>query len=887
MAAMPRRAWHRMEPEAVLEELAVAPAFGLSETDAARRLVQFGSNELHATGRKNVWAILYEQFTAVLVIVLLAAAIVSLLLGDYEDSIAISAIVLLNAGLGFTQDYRAEKALAALKRLTVPSVTIRRDGQPRAVAASAIVPGDLLFLEAGNFIPADCRILESAHLQVDESALTGESLPVDKTALALLGDDLPVADRRNMVYSGTFVTAGRAMGVVVETGMRTELGRIAALMQVGQGPTPLQRRLDHLGRRLAAVALALVGVIFLLGLLRGEAIKLLFLTAVSIGVAAVPEGLPAVVTIALTLGAHRMLRRNVLIRSLPAVETLGAVTVICTDKTGTLTENRMTATVLQTADIAIDVLHEAPAGCGEKDSGIRLLLTAAALCNDAHPNANGGASILGDPTEAALLTIAGKLGFVKARLEEAYPRVAELPFSSGRKRMTTVHQANASYVAFSKGAADGLLEQCDWVWTQNRAEPLDDAWRARLRSANEGLASQGVRVLGMATRTLDVIPADMESVERHLTFVGMIGIVDPPRWEALPAVRKCLTAGIRPVMITGDHALTAQYVARQVGISSDEGFVTGRDLDSIREPGLAALTQTTHVYARVSPEHKLKIVESLQQQGHIVAMTGDGVNDAPALKKADIGVAMGITGADVAKEAADMVLLDDNFATIVAAVEEGRVIYDNIRKFIRYILATNSGEMWVMIVAPLLGMPLPLLPLQILWMNLVTDGLPALALAVEPPEDDTMRRPPHRPAESIFARGLGVHVLWVGVWMGALALVGGYWYWRMGDANWQTFLFTVLTLSQMGHVMAIRSERQSLFRIGLLSNEAMLGAVLLTLILQVGLVYVPFLQTTFHTRALTVTQFGMALAMSAGLFVAVEIEKWALRLLQRRRTQEP
>ncbi|MFN7919987.1 MAG: cation-translocating P-type ATPase [Bryobacteraceae bacterium] len=855
--------WHSLEPETVERELATAVHAGLTDAEAAARLLRFGANELVERGARSPWAILWEQVTALMMVILIIAAGVSAALGDFKDTVAIGAIVVLNALLGFTQEYRAEKAMAALKRLAAPVVKVRRGGIVREIASRDLVPGDIVLLEAGNAISADCRLVELAGLRTHEAALTGESEPVEKNPAAMTRTDTALGDRVNMAYMGTFATAGRGVGIVTATGMCTELGRIASLLEeVEPEATPLQRRLDHLGKWLALVALGLVAVIFALGLLRGEDLKLLFLTAVSIGVAAVPEGLPAVVTIALSLGAQRMLARRVLIRKLPAVETLGSVTVICSDKTGTLTENRMTAVVLQLPDR----MHDLRSGQPPLDPALRLLLTGACLCNDASVQKD---QHIGDPTETALTEVAQRFGLLKPDLERLQPRIAELPFTSERKRMTTVHrEPGGGVVAFTKGAVDALLDICP---------QLDAETRHRVATQNEELARGGIRVLGVAFREFETAPS-LDDLERDLAFIGMIGIADPPRAEAVPAVERSKTAGIRPVMITGDHPLTALAIARQLGIANEPASVTGPELDQITLSELESRAESVPVYARVSPEHKLKIVESLQRRGHIVAMTGDGVNDAPALKKADIGVAMGLSGTDVAKEAADMVLVDDNFASIVAAVEEGRTIYDNVRKFIRYILATNSGEIWLMLAAPFLGMPLPLLPLQILWMNLVTDGLPALALGVEPPERDTMRRPPYPPNESIFARGLGLHVLWVGLLMAALSLGAGYWFWHANDPAWRTIIFTTLTLSQIGHALAIRSERESLLSIGLLSNPALLGAASLTVVLQVALIYVPFLSTFFQTHPLSVAELAFALALSSVVFWAVELEKWVRRV---------
>lgn len=901
--------WYEIEPLAAMKKLGTDRAAGLSEAEAARRLAEYGRNELAQRGTKRPWRIFWDQMTELMVVILIIAAVISALLGDYNDAIAIATIVVLNAVLGFSQEYRAEKAMAALKKLAVPSVRIRRDGEVRDASALNLVPGDIVLLEAGNLVPADCRVIESADLQTQESALTGESQPVRKMSAALELPDLPLGDRHNMAYMGTFITSGRGEGVVTETGMRTELGQIAGMIQrVKKEPTPLQRRLGQLGKTLAAAALFIVALIFVLGWLRGVNLELLFLTAVSLGVAAVPEGLPAVMTIALTLGAQRMLRRRVLIRKLSAVETLGSVTVICSDKTGTLTENRMTVTILKIPDRKVELsdggfeINSLP----EADqSGFRLLLAGGALCNDAvarsASNQSNASLPLGDPTETALVVAAARSGLDKSELERILPRVAEVPFTSERKRMTTVHRMPSdrsllppeieaacegtfpSFLAITKGAVDGLLDRSSTVWVHGHVELLDQKWRDRLAAAQDGLAAHGMRVLGVSFRCLESVPSEgkKEILEHGLTFVGILGMIDPPRPEAAAAVATCKAAGIRPVMITGDHPLTARYIARELAIATDGSILTGAELNRISKDELELRTESTPVYARVSPEHKLKIVEGLHRCGQVVAMTGDGVNDAPALKSADIGVAMGVTGTDVAKESADMVLLDDNFASIVASVEEGRVIYDNIRKFIKYILATNSGEIWLMLAAPFFGMPLPLLPLQILWMNLVTDGLPALALGVEPAEFDTMRRPPRPPGESLFARGMGRHVIWVGLLMGLISLGVGYDYWRAHDPTWQTMVFTILTLMQMAHVLAIRSEQQSLFRIGLLSNKALLGAASLTVVLQFALVYVPFLQGIFRTRSLPLADLALALGISTVIFWAVEMEKWYARRRQR------
>jgi Ca2+-transporting ATPase len=910
--------WYQLDSNETLRQLVTDAAHGLSGAEVTTRLTKYGPNELVERGLKSPWLVLWEQLSDTMVVILIVAAVISSFLGDYKDTAVILIIVVLNAALGFRQEYQAEQAMAALKRLAAPVVKVRRDGHVREMPALELVPGDIVLLETGNLVPADARLLESANLRIEEAALTGESEPVEKEAGVAFEAEQALADRRNMVYMSTIVTYGHGLAVITETGMQTELGQIAAMLQtVKQEPTPLQRRLAHVGRALAMVALVIVAAIFGLGLLRGEEMRVMFLTAVSLAVAAVPEGLPAVVTIALALGAQRMLKRRALIRKLSAVETLGSVTVICSDKTGTLTKNQMTVTILDVAGQRIDLVQNPADGRLELlpvegkivGPGIQptldLLLTGAALCNDAvleiDKSQPGVYQAVGDPTEGALVVAAAYLELLKGDLDRAFPRVAEVPFDSVRKRMTTVHQCPQSetqippslapiwarklvrdvpsHLAFTKGAVDSLLDISSQVWVKGHAEPLAETWRERIMVAHDQLAKNGMRVLGVALRPLDAAPAkgEEESLEQDLIFVGLVGMIDPPRPEVYTAVQTCQAAGIRPVMITGDHPLTARHIASQLGIATDERFLTGQELNRLSGAELEKVVDEVSVYARVSPEHKLNLIEVFQKRGHIVAMTGDGVNDAPALKKADIGVAMGITGTDVAKEAADMVLQDDNFATIVAAVEEGRTIYDNIRKFIKYLLSCNSGEIWVMFLAPFFGMPLPLLPLQILWMNLVTDGLPALALGVEPSERDIMRRPPYPPAEGIFSRGMARDIIWIGLMMGLVSLGVGIAYWQAGRANWQTMVFTVLTLSQVALALAVRSERDSLFRTGLLSNKAMLGAVSLTLGLQLAVVYVPFLQAIFETAALTGRDLVLSLALSSLVFWGVELKKWLIR----------
>ncbi len=909
---MDSKLWHTQLIDETLTLLEVQQDSGLPDGEVTQRREQYGPNELVERGLKSPWQILLEQFRETMVIVLIVAALISAVIGDVKDMIAILAIVILNAVLGFVQEYRAEQAMAALKKMSAPVVKVRRDGHVVEIKSVELVPGDIILLEVGDAIPADGRLINATNLKVQEASLTGESIPVEKATDPIPGgEEVPLGDRKNMVYLGTAVTYGRGSAVVVDTGMSTELGKIADMIQtVESEQTPLQRRMAQLGKTLAVAAIGIVAVVFVLGLLRGEDLAEMFLTAVAMAVAAVPEGLPAVVTISLALGAQRMLRRNALIRKLPAVETLGSVTVICSDKTGTLTENRMTVTVLDVLGETekLETLMEGgfPIIDAEVSKDVAppvrslgLMVKAAALCNDAILEADmdrdGDMRVIGDPTEGALVAAAAKLGLWKEELDQRWPRVAEAPFTSERKRMTTIHRVNipvddptdapwrdSPYVAFCKGSVDGLLEISDRVWSGDEAVKLEADLCKRIQNANDELALDGQRVLGVAFRPLDELPEngqiDEALLEREMTFIGLVAMLDPPRPEVNQAVQEAREAGIRPLMITGDHPLTARRIAQDLGIIDEGGEVlNGQDLSKMGLDGLEEVVGHVSVFARVAPEHKLRIVEALQKQGQIVAMTGDGVNDAPALRRSDIGVAMGITGTDVSKEASDMIILDDNFATIVNAVKEGRNIYDNVRKFIKYTMTSNAGEIYVMLFAPFLGMPLPLTALQILWINLVTDGLPGLALAVEQPERNIMKRPPFPPDESIFARGMGTHIIWVGLLMGLLSLGVGYWGWSMALPAWQTILFTTLTISQMAHASVIRSSRDSILTIGLFSNLFMVAAVSLTFVLQMLVVYWPPFQNIFGTQALRPWELGLALGMSLVVFVAVEIEKWFRR----------
>ncbi len=866
-----RTAWHTLGAEQACERLHADLRRGLSRHEAALRLSRDGHNEIEEGRRRSALGILLAQFADFMILVLIAAAAIAGLVGDMTDTLVILAIIVLNAVIGFVQEYRAEAAIAALKRMAAFSARVLRDGRVQVIPAREVAVGDLVLLEAGEAVPADLRLVESAQLRVEEAALTGESQPVEKIVHALAGADLPLGDRRNMAYKGTLVIHGRGRGIVVATGMATELGCIAGLLRGAEEvKTPLQKRLARFGRSLSLAVLVICAVLFLAGLLRGEPVMLMLLTAISLAVAAIPEALPAVVSVSLALGAARMVRRHALIRKLPAVETLGSVTTICSDKTGTLTENRMRAEEILAASGARWTGAEAADA-----EPWRTLMHALALSNDARRGDDG--KLMGDPTETALLEAAGQAGFFKHELEARHPRLAELPFDSERSRMTTLHRDRDEVVAYTKGAPETVLPCCDWALGSGGPVPLD---RRRLEQEVERMAATGLRVLAVAVRRWPRLPEGMtaDAVETGLTLVGLVGLIDPPRAEAREAVALCRSAGITPVMITGDHPQTAAAIARRLGIIEEGGEVmTGRQLARLSLREFEDKIGHVRVYARVAPEQKIKIVQALQDRGEFVAMTGDGVNDAPALKRADMGVAMGITGTDVAKEAAHMILLDDNFATIVSAVREGRRIFDNIRKFIKYTMTSNSGEIWTLLLAPFLGLPIPLLPIHILYINLVTDGLPGLALAVEPEEKGVMRRPPRPPRESIFAHGMWQHILWVGLLMGAASLLTQAWAIHVGSPRWQTMVFTVLTLSQLGHVLAIRSERESLFAQGLLSNRPLILAVLLTIGLQLAVIYLPWLNVMFKTEPLDGSELAFCCAMSAIVFIAAEAEKWLRR----------
>lgn len=845
---------------------------GISSEEVTRRLDSYGPNELKEKAKKTLVAMFFDQFKDFMIIVLMIAAIVAGFTGEMADTIAIIVIVVLNAIIGFIQEFRAEKAMAALKKMATPDSTVMRNGKLTTVPSGELVPGDVVKLDAGKIVPADLRLVEAVNLKIEEAALTGESTTVEKVTERITDDSAPLGDRKNMAYKSTAVAYGRGTGVVVSTGMETEIGKIAQMLQDEEEvKTPLQQRLMKFGRRLALAIIALCIVFFVAGLLRGEELLLMLLTAISLAVAAIPEALPAVVTITLALGARKLVKQNALIRKLPAVETLGSVTYICTDKTGTLTMNQMSVETLVTGGESIDIASLKKSD--HASDSLDMLLTGMALNNDASQDKDD--TLIGDPTETALYVMAMETGFRKEELQGQFPRIAELPFDSERKRMTTIHQwKNGSYISFTKGALESLSERSVKMLGVDGEKPFDDS---NLEKQAERLAEEGLRTLGFAYRIWDELPKERtpEIIETELTMLGIAGLMDPPREEASRAVALCKSAGIKPVMITGDHPKTAYSIAERVGIVDDDSdeVITGTELQKLSLEEFEQRVERIRVYARVAPEQKLKIIKALQDRGQYVAMTGDGVNDAPALRRANIGLAMGITGTDVSKEAAHMILLDDNFATIVKAVKEGRRIYDNIRKFVKYTMTSNSGELWTLFLAPFLGLPIPLLPIHILWINIVTDGLPGLALAAEPAERGVMEQKPRDPKESIFSHGLGFHIIWAGLLMGLITIGTQYFAIAAGDSHWQTMVLTVLCLSQLGNVMSVRSEKQTLFKRGLFTNKPMFGAVAFTFLLQMAIIYIPALNPIFHTAPLTLVELLITLGVSSLVFIVVEIEK--------------
>ncbi len=850
---------HALEPEQLYKVLETGSK-GLTKNEAEKRLGLYGYNEIKEKKAVSPIRIFFSQFNSFVVYILVAATIVSILIKEYIDAWVIAAILVVNAVLGFIQEYRAERSVEALKRLTAQKSRVMRDGKIVDIPARELVPGDVIELVAGDIVPADSRIIECYECATQEASLTGESTPVKKT-VGVLKENTQVADRKNMVFSGTHVVRGKIWAIVVNTGMKTEIGKIAEMLQhIKPEPTPLQKKLGVLGRRLGVAVIVISVIVFFTGMLAGGDKGEVFMAAVALAVAAIPEGLPAVVTVTLALSVQRMVRRNALIRKLPSVETLGSTTVICSDKTGTLTLNQMTVRKIFVDGTIIDVSGEGYSTKGsfsKKTRGLNMLLEIGALCNDARLE-KGVAR--GDPTEASLLVSAAKFGL--KNLNEKYPRTDEIPFSSEMKRMTTVHKIGNRKVAYMKGAPEVVLGLCNRIYDKGVIRKIGAKDRKHILDTNNSFAGSALRVLGFAFKGVKD-----KDLERELVFVGLQGMIDPPRKEAIAAVERCKKAGIKVVMVTGDHQLTANAIAKELGITGRS--LTGEELDRIKD--LDKIVDDVGIYARVNPSHKMDIVKALKRRGHIVAMTGDGVNDAPALKDSNIGIAMGVTGTDVTKEASDMILLDDNFASIVNAVEEGRGIYDNIKKFINYLLSCNLGEVLVIFVASLLGWPLPLLAVQILWMNLLTDGLPALALGLDPASPGIMERPPRKPNEGIMSRNMTISIVAIGILVsiGTLLL---FWKNMFDIGRARTIAFTSLVMLEVVRVQMIRSN----YKVGFFSNKYLIAALVSSVLLQLAVLYTP-LRTAFKTVPLPLVDWLYIGAVVIGLFVAGNIVSVAIR----------
>ncbi|MEK3915335.1 calcium-translocating P-type ATPase, SERCA-type [Paenibacillus sp. FSL H7-0331] len=893
---MSQKKWYQMTSEETMEAQNMQTLLGLTSSEAEKRLEQNGKNELSDGPKLSPITLFLGQFKDFMVLVLVGATLISGLLGEYLDAITIVAIIIMNGILGFIQEYRAERSLRALKELSAPNARVLRDETILQIPARELVPGDIVLLESGDRIPADLRFIEANSLYAEESALTGESVPVNKHTEALKGEEVSLGDQRNLGFMGTMVTRGTARAVVIRTGMQTEMGKIADLIQNTESTeTPLQHRLEQLGKILIIVALVLTLLVVVAGILHGQEPYSMFLAGVSLAVAAIPEGLPAIVTIALAMGVQRMIQRKAIVRKLPSVETLGCASVICSDKTGTLTQNKMTVTHLWLGGDILEVTGEGYEPQGDiKLKGervdvrnhlmLRKLLQVSVLCNNAQlseqtevtkrkkqtmEDAKSVWSLQGDPTEGALIVLGAKAGLTVPSLSGLFNRTSEFPFDSERKRMSVLVEHQGGRMACTKGAPDVLIMQCSYVLWDDKVIPFTPTLRQKVLAANEGMANNALRVLGLAYRDLKPTENCTEEaeVESGLVFIGLTGMIDPPRREVRDAITKCRKAGIKTVMITGDHQGTAEAIAKQLGIMPASNGLTlnGQQLTMLSDDELDKLVEDTSVYARVSPEHKLRIVKSLQRQGHVVAMTGDGVNDAPAIKAADIGIAMGISGTDVSKEAASLVLSDDNFASIVSAIEEGRGIYENIRKFIRYLLASNVGEIMTMFLAMMAGLPLPLVPIQILWVNLVTDGLPAMALGVDQAEKDLMQQKPRGARESIFARRLGWKIISRGMLIGVCTLAAFLIALQQGlhdDASTlikaQTVAFATLVMAQLIHVFDCRSSR-SIFHRNPLQNRYLVLAVLSSLLLMLAVLYIEPLQPIFKTVPLNIKDWIVVL----------------------------
>jgi len=913
--------WYNLNIEDIFKSLSSRPE-GLTPEEAEERLTQYGPNELTEEKKTSIWELVAEQFKSTLIIILLAAVVISVGLGviSYEpgaglpeeitDAIVIFAIVVACVVLGVIEEYRSEKALAALKKMAALTATVIRDSVDVEIPAREIVPGDMVRLSTGDRIPADLRLVEAANLRTEEASLTGESTPIDKTTEAIAGIEVAIGDRRNMAYSGTTIAYGRGKGIAIGTGMKTEFGKIATMLQeVEKEQTPLEKNLDKIGKWLGYVCLGVVAIVVALVLIRslissggitGRTILQMFIWGVSLAVAAVPEALPAVVVISLSIGVQNMVKRHVLVRRLAAVETLGCTTVICSDKTGTLTQDQMTVRQIYTSGKLVSVggVGYEPKGKFQlngqaldvsKDMAIQILMKIGTLCNDTKLVSTDGIwDIKGDPTEGALIVVGAKAGILQEEANIRLPRADEIPFSSERKRMTTIHNTPAGKVAYSKGAPEIILESCSHILTDTQEKPLTEKDKAQVLSMATQMAGDALRVLGMAYRPLPETLACKEDSETGMVFVGLAGMIDPPREEAKGAIQLCEKAGIKLVMITGDHKITAMAVAKELGILKKGIALTGAELDKLSDKEFEEDVEDVEVYARVSPSHKLRVIEAFGKNGEMVAMTGDGVNDAPALKKADIGVAMGITGTDVSREAAAMVLTDDNFASIVAAVEEGRGILQNIKKYLTYLLSCNVGEVLIMFIAGLVGMALPLVAIHLLLVNLTTDGLPALALAVDPKDPDIMGQPPRDPKSSIFSKNMLVTIGAIGVTMAATMIPMFIWKMTEQGGSWadvnnpllaeaQTMVLSTMVMFELFTALACRSEIHSFFKLGPLSNMWLIYANLSSLALLFVIMYVPVLQSPFHIAPLQLEDWLRIVPISLSGFVIVEILKLIFR----------
>ncbi len=859
--------------EELKKEFNVDIHVGLTNAEAEIRKNKYGENSLKSVEKISLFKMFFNQFKDFMVIILIIASIISASLGEITDTVIILIVVVLNAILGVIQENKAEKSLEALKNLSSPIAKVIRDGNKMEIKSKDIVPGDIAVIEAGDIVAADGVLFENANLMIEEAALTGESVPVEKTTIIPQGENIPLGDRKNYVYTSSLVTYGRGKFIVTATGMRTEIGKIAEMLEKEEDmKTPLQEKLDNLGKILGVAALIICGIIFGIGYLQKRPVFEMFMTSVSLAVAAIPEGLPAIVTIVLSIGVQSMIKRNAIIRKLPAVETLGTASVICSDKTGTLTQNKMTVTKIYTYDELLDI-DKVNTNNNREDLALKIGL----LCNDASLHEEDGEKkTIGDPTEIALLVAGYQHGLFKKEEENKFERVNEIPFDSDRKLMTTINRYDKNYRVYTKGALDVLLERCDKILLDDGAVPLSDEIKSKVKKANEKMSSEALRVIALSYKDLSSLPDEITSdgLEKDLTFVGMVGMIDPPREEVKLAVKTSKEAGIRPVMITGDHKITAMAIAEELGIlEADQGAIEGSTLEKMTDDELFKNIEKYSVYARVSPEHKVRIVKAWQKKEKIVAMTGDGVNDAPALKRADIGCAMGITGTDVSKEAADMILTDDNFATIVAAIEEGRTIFDNIKKSIHFLLSCNIGEVVALFISIVLKYPLPLLPIHILWVNLVTDSLPALALGLDPAEKGIMKRAPRGSNQSIFSEGLGAMIAVEGIIIGALTIIA----FQIGRKEslelGRSMAFVVLSLTQLIHTFNVRSMDKSIFEIGFTTNKQLLGALLFSFILMASILFISPLRVIFKLAVIDPMHWGILIGLSLMILVLVEFAK--------------